>query len=268
MLPLNQFHRSSKEKKKTFNYDMYFLTCCLYDIWEAKDLKINYNDIEGKRLCVEIVDTKEIYKNKKKYKLIIHKIRIHLTNEMKNNLTLKISNEENKMWDLKNIEIYKFKRISYDNLDLDEHFKRTFYEQNIDSLNDKKANNEKEKKFFFLQIEDSEKLRIFVNYFKREMNKKMNDKDLESDKDFDCIKINLVEKFNEMINNKEINEIEFSFILTIFNLSFFTKETFHFLDIFQKINIHCFNELDKDINNFYFINYYEDKQSEFIKKFE
>ena len=273
MLPLSKLNRYSKGKKPTFDYDMYFLSCCLYDICEAKDLKIEYNDIGSNRLCIVYVDTKEIYKNKVKvkYKLIIHKIKIHLTNEMKNNLTLKISNKENKKWDLKNIKVYEFKRISYDNLDLDEHFKRTFYEQNIDSLNDKKANNEKEKKDekkFFFPLEDSEKLRIFVNYFKREMNKKMNDRDLESDKDFDCIKINLVEKFNEMINNKEINQIEFSFILTIFNLSFFTKETFHFFDTFQKINNVCFNELDKDINNFYYINYYEDNESEFIKKFE
>ena len=175
MLPLSKLHNSSKGKKPTFDYDMYFLTCCLYDICEAKDLKINYNDIEGKRLCIEYVDTKEIYKNKAKYKLIIHKIKIHLTNEMKNNLTLNISNDENKMWDLKNIKIYEYKRISYDNLDIDELFMRTFYEQNIDSLNDKKANNEKEKKDekkFFFPLEDSEKLRIFVNYFKREMNKK------------------------------------------------------------------------------------------------
>ena len=244
--------KSIKKHEEIVNYDMYFLTCCLYDIWGKKIRLLN------DKMNIEDVYETEIYKKKTKYKAIIHKIKL---NNKIDSLTLQILSDNMKgPWNLNRIEININKRICYDNLDIDENNENEFMEF---IKNKEKDNKEGKGKKVFLNIGEHEKLTIFLAYFKilyLEILEKKEKLD-------DYIKINLVEKFIEIYSNKELL-IEYSYILIIFNFSFLTKAMFGFLDNFQKINIKGFDILDKDKFNFSMINFYEKNNDAFMELFK
>ena len=239
-------------------YNMYFISCCLDDIWGKKITFLKTNKIN-----IEEVYEEEMYFQGEKYKEIIHKIPLKIN---KNNLILQIISTDNKPpWDLNEIKINSNKSVCFDDLSIDNSFLESFSEY-INSLNNKKDDNEikikenKEKKVF-IHLEEKEKLRLFVKYFKNEYLKNK-DKEKIIDK---YISNNLVKKFYEVYKNKEL--IEYSFLFTLFNLSCTSKTIFDFLDIYPKINM-IFDEINKNDIDLSIINNYNKDRNKFLEEFE
>ena len=237
------------QQKEIDSYYIYIITCLPIDLWEQKiSLQTKDNEINIENVF-EVIQ----YFNNKKYKEIIHKI---LINKKELNLQIVCSD---KRWDLNLIgdKIETGKRVLFGDLEINIKYSKHFYTFFHFLCEDK----DDDKKVILKNLNKYEKLKIYMEYFKKIYRKYLKEKKTIDN----FIKINLVETFIEIFKEKE-NEYEYSFILDCFSFSFFSKTTFDFLDIFPKLNLQ-FNELENNIFDSILIIYNNFKNT-FLEQFK
>ena len=137
-------------------YDIYFISSFYEKVWNNK---ISLNLKDNKAIVQTVFRKTERIYDKKNYIIIIHKV----SNQILNQLKLEITCPENLKWDLNKIYLQKNERLIFKNLEINYSCIENFLEHY--SLND--SNNINNNNKIGINLNEEEKLIIYLEYFKR-----------------------------------------------------------------------------------------------------
>ena len=236
------------KNQKKIKFNAYCISCFHKEIWNKNLYTLGSNNPK----IISIENSYEItLKNDKNFIVLIHKLNI-IEKIKKINLILK-SKHTNKSWNLNEITLNLDKEIIlFSDLKINLNYLNEFIKDLKENCN---AENNDIIYFFddnskiSRNLKKDEKLNIYLEFLKKN----------KIDKE---IKTNLVSQYFSTL--KDDNEVMFSNIIELFNISFGTKEIIIFLDNYTKLNYN----LDIKIENEEFtniLNLYKNESKDFYE---
>ena len=239
---MNSEHTINRNKN---NYSIYCISCFNYNIWNSQ--LYNLEPINKEVTSIKNLSQEPLLYDPN-YCVCIHQINFN-DKIKKLNLSI-ISQKNNKTYPLNEINIKLDKeKVLFVDLNVNSEYISSFLNdlKENNNIQDKKYDN---KKIISRNLSLSEKLNIFLDYFKKEH--------VEDD-----IKQNLVSQY--LSNLKDDNTVIYSDIINIFNLSFNTKIITLFLYTYPKLNF----ALNQSIKNEEFnkiLKLYKENKDKFFEK--
>ena len=234
--------------QKQIKFNVYCISCFLKEIWNKKLYTLT-------SMNPEIISIENIYEQEllyeKNFMISIHKLNFN-KKILKINLLLKSKNN-NKVWKLNEIIIKPDEeKFLFKDLQINLNNSYEFIKDLKENCNIKNNNYFDDNPKIYKNIKQDEKLKIYLDFLKKQKIAKE-------------IKQNLVSSYFSIL--KEDNEILYSDIIEIFNISFGTKEIIIFLGNYTKLNLNIGIKFEnKEFTNI--LNLYKNEPNKFFENNE